>query len=136
MRVWSKIAACLVTILALTGPAGAYIALNQLRVNPVDQTSFEVLARGPTSNGDYWCAASDYAFRILGAPTTASIYITRGRGKAITANRRSAVIFSTDPPPDGPAPPSYSLSVTTIGENLSVAQARFYCFGSDRRVFF
>lgn len=121
-------------VLAVLTPAwaGAWRAENRLEVNPISEAVFEVIGRPGSGGPDYWCAAGDYAFRVLGAASNARVYLVRGRAGAVTSNRRSAVHFSLTPPSNPEGENGLSLSVTRVGENLSIASAQNYC--NDFRV--
>ena len=84
-------------LITVSQPAQAWIAFNRQTVTPLTAQSFEVLGQSGSSSVDYWCAAGDYARRVLDAPLGQRIYVTRARGPAETANRRSAVQFSPHP---------------------------------------
>ena len=125
------ISAILVGVLtvAMPGTADAFKGKRGTTVNPVDGAVFEVMARTAGSGPDYWCGASDYARRALGADWQARIYIARGRGQSATTNRRSAVHFTLDPAAAGikPIDPAISLNALKVGDNMSVQQANGYC---------
>lgn len=70
--------------------------------------------------------------RVLGAPDTARVYVTRPRGPARSQPDKTGVQFGLTPPPGDLPPDSYSLTVDVPGENLSVAFARQYCHDIDR----
>lgn len=90
---------------------------------------YEVTPRKSRATSDFWCAIGTYAVRQLGKPVGQEIYVWRGRGPG--AGGRSSVRFGFAPPPGG-AVASASLSVDTVGNSLSVAQAQQTCF--DRLV--
>ncbi len=114
--------------LALVPGAGsAWTAWNSLQVNPVRDSAFEVLGQSGSANVDFWCAAGDYARRVLAAPLGQRIYVVRGRAEAETGNRRSAVQFSLQAPEQVVDKPIGLLSVTRVGENISAAMAFDYC---------
>lgn len=127
MKRFKVIGACAVAALMLSPlSASAFRALNWLQVNPMPGGVFEVVGEPGSGPIQYWCAAGDYARQVLGVAANQRIYIVRGRGPSETTDRRSAVQFSLTKPP-GDYQPSYSLSVTAVGENLRAASARFYC---------
>lgn len=111
----------------LPGSAAAWVAGNSQHVNPVSPDVFEVVGRAGSSNVDYWCAAGDYARRVLDAPLHQRIYLVRGRAHAETENRKSAVQFSLLQPVDADTRTGLLLSATRVGENLSAAMAFNYC---------
>ncbi|MEP3329456.1 hypothetical protein [Sedimentitalea sp.] len=108
-------------------PASAWRATNSHVVNPLSATSFEVIGRGGISSTEYWCAAGDYARRVLGVPIEQRIYISRPRGRSETENAKSAVQFSLDPPANADLKPGLLLTVTRTGDNLSAWGAWNYC---------
>jgi len=97
-------------------------------------SKFEVVAAGGTSNKAYWCAAAQFA-RSMGAGASTRIYLADGPGPSQTIPRRTAVKFTTQPQAAGVAPisPQGVLSVSAIGDNLSVASAEQYCNQGLRR---
>ena len=115
--------------LALAIPAEAFTGGRGIRVNPMSGSSFEVIAPigGPVD--DYWCGASDYARRVLGAPWTAQIYLLRGRGPSATTNRRTAVQFTmdADAAPEEGQGQFQRYSLLNPGSHMSVQQAATYC---------
>lgn len=124
----------LITAALLVGApawASAWQAENYLRVNPVTDGVFEVVGRSGSGGVEYWCAAGDYARRVLNSSATQRIYIVRGQGPSITTDRKSAVQFSLTAPAGSYTDPELVLSVTRVGENLNAASARNYCL--DRK---
>lgn len=126
----------LLALLPLMMPdaAFAFVGKRGTRVAPVDNSVFEVVARGSGSAYDYWCGAADYARRALGAGWRDTIYIAHGRSHSVTTGRRSAVQFTLDPAAAGVTPidSSYSLNSLKVGENMSLQQANSYCDRSIR----
>ena len=112
---------------AMPVAANAFIAENRHHVNPLPGGAFEVIGEPGSGGAAYWCAAGDYATRVLGAGGTQRIYISRGRGRPETSNRRSAVQFSMTPPAGADTSRSLTLQVDRAGDNLGVAFARRYC---------
>ncbi|MBK0326911.1 hypothetical protein I5535_06335 [Rhodobacteraceae bacterium F11138] len=111
----------------LPGSGSAWTAWNSLPVNPVRDAVFEVVGQSGSANVDYWCAAGDYARRVLEAPLGQRIYIVRGRAEAETMARKSAVQFSLVAPGQAVDKQIGLLSVTQVGENISAAMAFDYC---------
>ena len=114
-------------------PAMAFTASNYMRVNPVNDSVFEVVPRGAAKTGDYWCAAAEYLLYTGSTNATQRIYVVRELAPAQTANRRSSVQFSLTPPPDADTRPGFTLSVRRVGENLSAATARSQCYDTEYR---
>jgi len=125
--------ALLVAALGVTAalPALSWQADNLSEVNEVGPGVFEVIGRTGAAGPDYWCAAGDYAMRVLGAANDQRIYIARGRGAPESSGRTTSVQFSLDRP-DGPdVKPALFLRMKTVGDNMSAAMARSYCM--DRK---
>lgn len=114
-----------------TAPAMAkeFRGKRNTRVNPVNAAVFEVVAKSSSGGADYWCGASDYAVRALGASWQARLYVARGWGPSPATGRRSAIFFTLDPQAAGIAPAKQSLSINSfkVGDNMSVQQANTYC---------
>ena len=114
-------------IACLPGVAGAWTASNHHKVAPVSDTAFEVVGRPGSAGQEYWCAAGEYAHRVLKAKVVQRIYLVRGPAPAQTANWNRAVLFSLTPPATGDTSAMIRLSVKQVGSNLSSALAQLYC---------
>ena len=123
------LAAVCAVLLSLPVPAEAFSARRHMRVYPVNDAVFEVIAPTAAVAGDYWCGAADYAQRALGAVWNARIYIARGRGPSVTTGRRTAVQFTLQPAAAGVTPigPVFAIDRMTPGDNMTVAQALTFC---------
>ncbi|WP_050930254.1 hypothetical protein [Aestuariivita boseongensis] len=109
----------------------AFRAQNTLKVNPEGQGQFEVIQRGGVSPGDIWCAAGDYAMRVLGVQGTQRVYLVEGKHIARTEERRRfGYSFSLTPPPEAQNFTSspLTLSLRAIGDSLSAVTAQQYCY--------
>ncbi|MCV2891025.1 hypothetical protein [Ruegeria aquimaris] len=132
--------ACFLTALTLTGLSTQADALTTRmgdRVLPVNDAVFEVIPRGKQRVGDFWCAASEYARRALGAGWNDRIYLVRGRGPSVTTGRKTAVQFSLTPEAVGVTPLENELTTIRtglkVGDNMTVNQGNSYCeFGPVR----
>lgn len=113
--------------IAAAGPASAWTAINGSEVIPTSGDRFEVINRASSRAQDYWCAAGEYVVAALRRPVGQRIYIHTGVGPSQTVAGRRAVQFSLSVPPGGPAPQTYSLGVSTVGDSLPAAMARQYC---------
>lgn len=133
----SIIAALAVAVAAPTS-ALAFRAMNNLKVNPEGQFSFEVIQSGGISAADVWCAAGDYAQRVLKVAQTQQVYLIEGKHMARTETReRFGYSFSLTPPKEAANFTSkpLTLSLKNIGDSLSVSFARQYCYnGLDDRM--
>lgn len=109
--------------------ASAFTSRHGVKVNPVSQGVFEVIPR--TFNGYlFWCAAADYAHRVLKAPWGADLHVSRGLGPSETTGRRSAVQFTLDESlvADRPVGGYASINSLAAGDSMSVQDAFGYCF--------
>ena len=122
--------------LAIAGPAAAqFVSVNGHRVNPLEgAATFEVIGRPGSGPQQYFCAAADYARRVLDAPVVARVTVLRGRGPSQTEPGQRAVAFIIDDG-SGRRPGqnlSFSLSVSEPGFNVSVGMARAsLCYQDD-----
>ncbi|MDK3019467.1 hypothetical protein [Pseudodonghicola flavimaris] len=128
-------------ILSFPSLAAADRVGRNMRAYPVDAAVFEVIPRTASGAGDYWCGASDYAQRVLGASWTDPLFVVRGRGPSATTGRKSAVQFTLDPVAAGlsgaaaaranaPLNDRFPIILTnrlSPGDHMSVQQARSYC---------
>lgn len=117
------------TLLVATG-ANAQVFRAENRVDVVGVPGgFEV--RGDAGHGarGMWCAAADYARRVLGAGGFDRIYIAEGRTPGI--GQRAPVRFTMDP--SGLIPRNVLIvgaSLQEAGATLSVDHARGFCANS------
>ncbi|SPH18680.1 hypothetical protein DEA8626_02222 [Defluviimonas aquaemixtae] len=103
------------------GPATAFIAQNGLVVEPEGGTAFHIPWRGKSSPADFWCAAGDYAVRVLHVRPGTTIY------RASEPPRRSGegIRFTLDP---ARAASSTGLVVYgTQGAGIAVGHAQAFC---------
>ena len=122
-----KILSAAICLSCFPGLAGAWTAENHHRVAPVSKSVFEVVGRSGSAGPQYWCAAGDFARRVLGTSAVQRIYLVRGPGVAQTQNRNKAVLFSLTSPDNSDTTHRLTLSVKQVGSNLSTAMARQYC---------
>ena len=111
--------------------ASAWWAWNRHEVFPVSESVYEVVGRVGTSASDYWCAAGDFAQRVMGVPSAQRIYIWREVSGSVTRPGRKAVQFSLSPPPGADTSTPISLSVKRAGDNLARHSAVAYCHQFD-----
>ena len=121
------LSAATIALVTLPAAASAWTSFNMQKVVPLSERSFEVQGRPGASNTEYWCAAGDYAFHVLDLQSNQRIYVSQGQRQSRELDRKLAVQFSLDPPPDGDTSWSLLLSVNRVGENLSMTDARNYC---------
>lgn len=127
-------ALAVITALVMTATsASAWFAFNRLEVQALNDGSFEVISRPGTGPTDMWCAAGDYAQRVLGSAAAQRVYLVAGTGPAVTRPGYKAARFSLTPPAGvNTEVTSLSVSITRVGENLRSASARQYCYDSHR----
>lgn len=114
-----RILSAAILALCLSTPAQAFIAQNGLVVEPAGGTDFTVPYSINSSPRAFWCAAGDYAIRVLGLPKDTRIYRTSapprrsGQGMDFSLDRSRA----THP----------GLARISRSPGLTVANARFQC---------
>jgi hypothetical protein len=104
---------------------------NNFKIYPVSANVFEVVVKSGRAPGDYWCGAGDYVIDQLSGSSSDRIFVWRGRGASAGEPGKTSVQFSLEPPQQGPAT-SVSNTVDLVGNTLSSAQARAYCY--DRTI--
>ncbi|MEZ5778350.1 MAG: hypothetical protein R3E44_08315 [Paracoccaceae bacterium] len=102
-------------------PASAFTAQNDLAVESEGGDAFRVLWRGPGGPADFWCAAGDYAVRVLHLPPTDTIY------RASATPRRSGEPMRFSLRADAAADATGLLALGTKGAGLSVGHAQSLC---------
>ncbi|MFK7754864.1 MAG: hypothetical protein AB8B51_20255, partial [Sedimentitalea sp.] len=113
---------------SIPATVSAFHAENRHAVNAVNDQVFEVIGRAGSAGSDYWCAAGDYAHRVLKAGSSSRIYIVRERGTPVTSKRKLGVQFSLTAPEKTLETPGITLRVDRIGDSLNTAEARNYCY--------
>lgn len=113
--------------LAFAAPASAFIAQNGLIVEPEGSGGFRVLWRGPGGARAFWCAAGDYAIRVLHLGPTDTIY------RASPVPRRSGEPMRFTLHADGAAESTGLVILGTRGAGLSVGLAQSFCEPSRRK---
>lgn len=113
--------------LVLSTPASATFARFGYQTVALSNTVFEVIPRGRTDIDGYWCAASDFARRTLGASWQQRIYVKRGYGPSEATGRRTAVQFSLTAPEGVPQQSSGFSTGFQPGFNMSVSAANGRC---------
>lgn len=113
--------------MALAAPVAAQTIRVEQRVNVTGTANgFAVENGGGIGARGMWCGAATYARKVLGAPGTTRIYVSKGRGRGLGA--RGPVEFTLDPA--GLTPRSATIlgaSINQPGANLSVAHAGQFC---------
>ncbi len=133
----------LAAALALTpipAAADAFLARNGVWVYSTGTPGvMKVVARpgGPTAGPQFFCAAGEYARGPLRARATDRVVLTAPAARDPAFNGRRTVLMQLVPrgtplPRERGFIDNLLISATEVGENLSVAHARFLC-NSDRR---
>lgn len=120
---------CMVSTLLVSGfPASAdsFKAMNQLDVNPLAATEFEVIQRSGSRPKKIWCAASDYTQNALGQSSRTEIILKTPSGPSVTVPGKKAVGFTIDPNQVAPVKTS-SVSIKIAGASLSASHASTFC---------
>ncbi len=118
-----------VALMACDGTgSSAFVTSNGVRVNPVNEDVFEVLARPAARPSDFWCGAGNYARRALDAPDNALVYVVGGAGRGVTANTPDAAQFSLKPPSEVTGATGRAAAWgPDVGASASVGRARSSC---------
>jgi hypothetical protein len=104
-------------------PAQAFVAENGLVVEPQSDGTVLVPWRGSSAATDFWCAAGDYAARVLGKSPGEDIW----RLSAPPRRQGEGIAFAMSAP-ESPLAQSYFASETG---RMSVSLARDYCEAID-----
>ena len=108
--------------------AQPYRTINRLFVVPITQDTFEVIEDRGAAARDMWCAAADYVQAIGRDRPRLRLYVQEVRGPSRTTPNRIGVVYTINPDDTiKDTPPSYSVTVTNLGENLDVGHARNFC---------
>ncbi|MFC3616053.1 hypothetical protein ACFORG_20065 [Lutimaribacter marinistellae] len=127
LRIGKVIAVAALSLGAM--PAFAFTSIVGQRVYQLNENVFEVVPRGRSRTTDYWCSASEFARRALGAGWRDRVYIVRGYGPSVATGRRTAVQFTLYPDRAGvaPLPPGGIRTGLKPGDSMSISQANGFC---------
>lgn len=93
--------------------------------------SFEVIRRSGDAATDLWCAAGEYADRVIGVHNNRRIYVVKPLSRSVRRPDRQSVIFTVNPTEEQRAFKSpegdFSLTVRRVGESQQTAVALQYC---------
>lgn len=122
MTLKSSFAIAVTALVVIPMAAQAFVAENRVEVMPRAGSSFEVEPDPIFGVPGQWCAAADYAVRVLRAPWTNRVYV-QGPGSV-----SRAVVFGMTPAGATPSSiTSVSNSANTPGANFSVQRAFAFC---------
>ncbi len=115
-------------LLVSVTPAEAFRSFNGAQVNPIDDIVFEVIPKNSPRTGDIWCAASEYARRVLGAGWRTRVYVVQGQGTSVTTGRRTAIQFTIYPDKAGVVPLEGGVrSGFRPGDSMTISNANGNC---------
>jgi len=100
------------------------------RVYPLEGGVFEVVPQTSGSGGgyDYWCAASEYARRYLGAGWQTRFYVYRGMAEGEASGRRSTVLFTLDPvASERQQSGLHRINAFHVGDSMTVQSGDIQC---------
>ena len=106
--------------------ASLALTTHGVRVNAVNSKVFEAVA-GADVFHQYWCGASHFARRTLGAGWNDKIHIVRGRGPSETTRRRTAVQFALGAGSKSSDGKSLFVGRLQAGDSMSVVRADELC---------
>ena len=105
--------------------AQTFRAENGVYVQPA-ANGFDVLGDGGYGARGMWCAAADYALKVLGAVSVDRIYVAKGRVPGL--GQRGPVTFTMDRSDLTPRTVIIvGASLRIAGSNLSVGHAYRFC---------
>jgi len=124
----SIIVACGVMLAASPAFSQSFKAKNRMIVNPISSSVFEVVETRSLGASGSWCAAADYATRVLGVTGKSELIVKTPRGQSVTDPRRKGVAFTLDPGEvSEPLSKSVSPSTKIPGQTLPVGHALAFC---------
>ncbi|MBU3036385.1 hypothetical protein [Tritonibacter mobilis] len=121
-----------------TGPQADYFSSRALaRIYALDDGSFEVVPEIGAQGAAYWCAASEYARRRLGADWSQDIYVAKGRAPSTVSGRIDSVTFTLShvPSAEGKRPFINTFGFKP-GDNFSVSSGDSFCRDLEPLFFF
>ncbi|RLK02581.1 hypothetical protein [Ruegeria conchae] len=92
-------------------------------VTPLNDGTYEVAAIGTSAPVAYWCGIGDFAIRTLRTSATQRIYISKPYERGART-----VQFSLSPPEGAEDVTTYSVTVKTVGANMTAGSAQGYCY--------
>ncbi|GLO75101.1 hypothetical protein MACH18_21810 [Phaeobacter italicus] len=98
------------------------------KIYPLGGNSFEVVPEIGAESAAYWCAASDYARRGLGAGWSDRIFVSNGQANSVVTGRIDAVTFTLEPIEREQPKPLLRLGFTLKrGDSQTVSAANGFC---------
>lgn len=107
--------------------AGTIGEQDQMVINRVNATDFEVIEGINYGAAEFWCGAATFVQRRSGLPGQTLIFVKRPEGPALTAPGRDGVVFTTSAAGLPDAAQSLTLTVDAPGTSLLSQKAYRYC---------
>jgi hypothetical protein len=129
------LAAALALAAALPGAAEARTRMTASNGLSVAGTAerFEVFARARSGGSDYFCAAGEFARRVLRARATDRVTVVAGLGRSPTRTTQNSVTFAlSGPDRTQPFVAPLLLRPGRSGSTMSVGHAEFLCNQTSR----
>ncbi len=120
---------CVAVFIPFALAASGALANNESRFKAYDISDgvFEIVA-DTSDNSIYWCGAGTHALKVLGKQNSQKIFvIAEPSGSVATAKKTAAKFGFTQPAETGPVS-SFSNDVDIVGNSMTVAFARQFCF--------
>lgn len=117
----------LALLLATPALSGTEWEEDQMIINRINDTDFEVIEEQDMGPRGFWCGAATFTERRSGLPNGTEIFIKSPRGAAVTMPGRTGVVFTYDGAAVPDVPDSVSVNVDAAGQRLKSFQARGFC---------
>ncbi|WP_108263155.1 hypothetical protein [Mangrovicoccus ximenensis] len=109
-------------------PGSSYVTMNGRRVVPLQTPgTFEVIASPGDAGPQYFCAAADYAERMLGARPSDRVVIIRTDGDSQSSPGTRGVSFTVMSREEAPPLDGIYLNPRKLGEATTVANGKQSC---------
>lgn len=122
-----KILPILIGLCATPAIARTIAEQDQLIINPISATDFEVVETQDMGPGAFWCGAASYHERRMGRSDTDVLYIKSPRGPSVTQPGARGVVFTTDPAGLDVTKSTSSISIRRAGLGFKSNFARSLC---------
>lgn len=124
----SILVVCAAIVIGSPAIAASFKAQNRLLVNSINATDFEVVESRSLGAAGSWCAAADFATRVLNLSGKTDLIVKTPRGPSGTVAGKKAVVYTVDPNQvSAPLSKSVSVSTKVAGMTLPVGHALTFC---------
>ena len=107
--------------------AGTEWEEDQLIINRINATDFEVVETQDMGPGAFWCGAASFHERRMGRSGRDMLYVKQPRGPSVTRPGSKGVVFTTDAARVSATGASGSVSVSRAGDGFRSSFARSLC---------